>query len=160
MNLQKFAEQQKELDNAIIQKNNLQNEYLINKKIIALHVEFSELLNELPETFKYWSNKKNNYKKALEEYVDCVHFAVSIGNDLGTFPKDSTPIMRTKIEEQITDVLRSLGYMIRFGDGNHFLHLFNLIEGLGLMLGFTQRDIDEAYSKKNKINHQRQTDGY
>src|SRR5690625_5800529 len=106
MNLQKFAEQQKELDNAIIQKNNLQNEYLINKKIIALHVEFSELLNELPETFKYWSNKKNNYKKALEEYVDCVHFAVSIGNDLGTFPKDSTR------SEEHTSELQSRGHIV------------------------------------------------
>lgn len=37
------------------------------ERIIALQVEFIDLLNELPVLFKYWSNKTGKYKEMHEE---------------------------------------------------------------------------------------------
>src|SRR5699024_8906417 len=79
MNLQPLFETQAILDKRIIEKKGLQGQDLLDKKILSLQVELGELANELPEVFKFWSNKKNNYKKALEEYCDCLHFILSIG---------------------------------------------------------------------------------
>ena len=38
--------------------------------------------------------------------------------------------------------------------------LVDLFIGLGEMLGFTREQIETAYLDKNKINHQRQENGY
>src|SRR5699024_7253229 len=81
MNLQPLFETQAKLDKRIVEKKGLQGKDLLDKKILSLQVELGELANELPEVFKFWSNKKNNYKKALEEYCDCLHFILSIGNE-------------------------------------------------------------------------------
>src|SRR5699024_6894313 len=79
MNLQPLFETQPKLDKRIVEQKELEEQDLLDKKILALQVELGELANELPEVFKFWSNKKNNYKKALEEYCDCLHFILSIG---------------------------------------------------------------------------------
>ena len=93
MNLQKLFEAQKKLDDHIRKEKGLEGQDLLDKKILALQVELSELANELPEVFKFWSNKKNNYKKALEEYCDCLHFILSIGKSL-IFVKSSMLLCR------------------------------------------------------------------
>src|SRR5690625_5804429 len=82
MNLTKMFKIQKELDERIVKEKDLKGVDLLDKKILSLQVELGELANELPEVFKFWSNKKNNYKKALEEYCDCLHFILSIGNEI------------------------------------------------------------------------------
>ena len=79
MNLTKMFKIQKEQDERIVKEKDLKGVDLLDKKILSLQVELGELANELPEVFKFWSNKKNNYKKALEEYCDCLHFILSIG---------------------------------------------------------------------------------
>ena len=80
MDLQKLFEIQAELDCRINNEHPLQEgEDRLAKKILALQVELGELANELPEVFKFWSNKKNNRKKALEEFCDALHFLLSIG---------------------------------------------------------------------------------
>src|SRR5690606_36478239 len=84
MNLKHLFELQAKLDERIYKEHPVQEgEDRLTKKILALQVEFGELANELPEVFKFWSNKKNNYEKALEELVDCLHFILSIGFELG-----------------------------------------------------------------------------
>ncbi len=53
------------------------------KKMLALLVEIGELANET-RCFKYWSNKPASEREViLEEYVDGLHFILSIGIDLG-----------------------------------------------------------------------------
>lgn len=51
--------------------------------MLALLVEIGELANET-RCFKYWSNKPASEREViLEEYVDGLHFILSIGIDLG-----------------------------------------------------------------------------
>jgi dimeric dUTPase (all-alpha-NTP-PPase superfamily) len=163
MNLQKLFELQRKLDEHIEQEHPRQEgEDRLAKKILALQVEIGELLNELPEVFKFWSNKKNNRAKALEEYCDGLHFILSIGlelydeEDIEMIAADLQLYRRVNIIEQFQGIfynisrLRSGGYTYLF---EHFL-------GLGKMLGFTWEEIEEAYMKKNAENHTRQENRY
>src|SRR5690625_2283374 len=54
MNLEELFKIQAELDKRIVEKHGLQNEDLLDKKILALQVELGELANEW-RGFKFWS---------------------------------------------------------------------------------------------------------
>ncbi|WP_368653746.1 dUTP diphosphatase [Ornithinibacillus sp. 4-3] len=165
MNLQKLFETQAELDAHIIEEKGLQGHDLLDKKILALQVELGELANELPEEFKFWANKKNNYEKALKEYVDGLHFILSIGNDVTINKYEYVELidLTNDITAQFNEIFKLIGnwekeYLLMnnelyFDVVNEFLHL-------GKMLGFTWEEIEQAYYAKNDINHKRQEQGY
>lgn len=170
MNLAKLFEMQRQLDDHIEKEHPRQEgEDRLAKKILALQVEIAELANELPEVFKFWSNKKNNREKALEEFCDGLHFLLSVGLEI-TEPdmldlKSLDLVKADDITEQflwlmddVTDLYNGL-----YNDGHSkFCYEFLLLRfiHLGEMLGFTWEQIEEAYMKKNAENHSRQERGY
>lgn len=158
MNLQKLFEMQKKLDERIIAEKGLEDRYLIPKKLMAFLIELGELANELPEIFKFWSNKKNNYQKALEEYVDGLHFLLSIGLEQEVLYESMAihPIKQTTIFEQFAAIYLYASAYWTHGYGR----LLNAYIGLGEMLGFTWSEIEQAYMKKNAENHRRQDSNY
>ncbi|WP_046721481.1 dUTP diphosphatase [Heyndrickxia coagulans] len=97
------------------------------------------------------------YNPLLEEYVDCLHFTLSIGlhlyneniaTDLGGFRKTS-----------IQDQFRTLFHYSTMLSGSYW-NFFEYLIGLGEMLGFTWEQIEQAYFEKNEENHKRQENGY
>lgn len=83
--LELLFESQKELDKFIIESKNIQitEKELMTDTLMALSVEVSELANEI-RSFKHWSNKGASERGIiLGEYVDVLHFFLSIGNQLG-----------------------------------------------------------------------------
>lgn len=88
--LKDFLECQDELDKFIIEnkKLNIKRNELLTDTLLALQVEVSELANET-RCFKHWSNKGPSDKNIiLEEYVDVLHFFLSLGNQLNFRAKD------------------------------------------------------------------------
>lgn len=164
MNLSKLFQTQKLLDIRIVDEHKLRGQDLLPKKILALQVELGELANELPEIFKFWSNKKNNYEKALKEYVDCLHFILSIGNQLkfAIYEINTEEFIKFEsITEQFNEsFILNLWVGYEKENPNHYKQLFRTFLGLGEMLGFTWEQIEQAYYAKNEINHDRQTGGY
>jgi dimeric dUTPase (all-alpha-NTP-PPase superfamily) len=188
MNLQALFETQAKLDADILAKHPVQEgEDRLSKKILALQVELGECANEW-RGFKFWSNRQspvepeynwkpsadgqelvaehNDYKSypLLEEYVDCLHFILSIGIE-HEFDKDYPglaiePITLSTIEEQFTLLMRSDWEIYESGSGSYYTEGLELFLGLGRMLGFAQLEILKAYYTKNETNHQRQRDGY
>ena len=78
MNLQKLFQMQNTLDKRIQAEHHLEGVPLLHKKILSLQVELGELANET-RCFKFWSTKKPSSNDViLEEYVDCLHFILSI----------------------------------------------------------------------------------
>lgn len=161
MNLEKLFAMQKELDLRIRTQHNLQSQNLMQQKILALQVEIGELANET-RCFKYWSNKQPSSKEViLEEYVDCLHFILSIGLE-----KELTDI---SVEQRQVDSSSTEQFLNLYIDLNDFVictskdHYITLVEdflSLGLSLGFTHTDIEKAYMEKNNENHKRQDNGY
>src|SRR5699024_6976154 len=71
------------LDTYIEANQEVSGKNLFEEKILALFVEIAELANET-RCFKFWSNKpKNEDDVILAEYVDGLHFIMSLGLDCG-----------------------------------------------------------------------------
>ena len=84
MNLGKLFLAQKELDARIEEQHpRAEGEIRNPEKVLALLVELGELANET-RCFKFWSFKPASEKKViLEEFVDGIHFLLSLGLEMG-----------------------------------------------------------------------------
>lgn len=118
------------------------------------------------------SGKIGESNPLLEEYVDCLHFILSIGNRIG-FNNDATIqqiIKRSKERDLETNIgigkafshLMTLvfGFYFSIEDEGTYVRSFERFLNLGKMLGFTPEQIESAYMDKNAVNHQRQQEGY
>lgn len=192
MNLSTLFQMQKELDDYIIEKKGLQGVDLLPQKILSLQVELGECANEW-RGFKFWSERQTptepeynwkpnadgsnlewkeeyGYKKhpLLEEYVDCLHFILSIGlnydyenliyvheNNISAFESS------WGITEQFTDIYTAISNFIQdTEDQELYEDIFCYFNSLGHMLGFTWNQIESAYTEKWNINKKRQESGY
>jgi dimeric dUTPase (all-alpha-NTP-PPase superfamily) len=161
MKFEKLFSLQKELDIKILNTKNLQGKSLLQKKLLALQVEIGELANET-RCFKYWSDKKPSAKEAiLEEYVDCLHFILSIGLE-----KDYTEIsvdskhLESPLTDQFLNLFIDINDFLICSSKDHYITLFEDFLSLGLSLNFTIKEIEDAYLEKNIVNHERQHNGY
>jgi dimeric dUTPase (all-alpha-NTP-PPase superfamily) len=101
----------------------------------------------------------------LEEYVDCLHFILSIGLELDFTAIDVWKVKEATTTNQFIECFGTI-YNMHFQKRVNgevpremYEHLFACFIGLGEMLGFTWEQIEQAYYEKNKINHQRQDSG-
>ncbi len=157
---------QKSLDHHIESKHDLKYESLLDRKFLAFQVELAELANET-RCFKFWSEKPSSDKDViLEEYVDGVHFLLSIGIEYG-FETESVytyPEVKAVEKEglvyaffEVTNALAELRHDSTFQAYKAF---FQSYLRLGGSLGFQEDEILDAYLKKNEVNYQRQENGY
>ncbi len=198
LTLEQMYEMQKALDARIIKEKGLEGQDLLPNTVLALQVEIGELANEW-RGFKHWSNDNEpRYEKRtiafrdkedgtgdafehvtyplLEEYVDCLHFFLSLARQLD-LPADDLYVWEDDPEGETNilfiDLLHNVGLII----GDQFLYqkpedvkkwrrehlrssLF-IFYALGQKrLGFTFEQIAEAYAAKNAVNHERQSNGY
>lgn len=113
----------------------------------------------------------------LEEYVDCLHFILSLGLQVGI-----KEVVISELEEGVYakdmffEVFHNLTRFELFANGNkdelakgNFLgariyndwrYLMESFVRLGELLGFTWNQVEQAYYDKNKVNHERQESGY
>ncbi|MET1166853.1 dUTP diphosphatase [Bacillus velezensis] len=181
MNLQKMFEMQKVLDDRIIKEKGLEGKDLLPNLILALQVELAECANEW-RGFKHWSNDREPRTKhpletspngafrkggnpLLEEYVDCLHFLLSIGNKIGV--KEVVPFKLISLTNDITGHFNSIFKLIGqweivflYLDQNPYHIVVREFMNLGEKFGFTPDQIEAAYMDKNAVNHQRQQEGY
>ncbi|WP_121614767.1 dUTP diphosphatase [Virgibacillus halodenitrificans] len=196
MNLQKLFQIQKQLDDRIVKEHGLEGQDLLDKKILALQVELGELANE-QRSWKFWSHDQRprgqdnyleyrpvdqggnhwiNKNPLLEEYVDGIHFFLSLANDLKINPSDFvvegdyTKETTTETFNEVFSLVSSIQVLmdvdvpatITMKDIQEVLHeAFSCYVGLAeKFLDFTWEQIEQAYLDKNKINHERQATGY
>lgn len=198
LTLEQMYEMQKALDARIIKEKGLEGQDLLPNTVLALQVEIAELANEW-RGFKHWSNDREPRTATfslvkpsematqqedgtwirnplLEEYVDCLHFFLSIARQLD-LPADDlySPDDYAEGETAVlfTEILHSVGLIV--GDcflaepqdnypkyRRHYfkgaLFAFYVLGEQCLGLDFEQ--IADAYAAKNAVNHARQENGY
>lgn len=182
MNIAKMVLLQKDLDEVINKNHPIElNEDRTANKIAALVVELAEFANEA-RFFKYWSEDREPRTTALEEYVDGVHFFISVALDKGWEKALYVPEERfIRIEEKgfpggITEAFNGVVYNLVKSQyegnakykGEHYRsseNFFNeawfLFMAIGLVAyGYTEEDIEAAYILKNVENHSRQNNNY
>ncbi len=161
MNMEKLFTMQHELDRYIEEEHNLKGTHLFEQKILALLVEISELANET-RCFKFWSKKGPSAQKViLEEFVDGVHFILSLG--LLTGFKNTIPSTEQKgktLTEQFLMVMESVHMFQKDSTKEMYERLVNGYFTLGEMLGFSTEEVEKAYIAKNEVNYERQKSGY
>lgn len=161
MKLTEFYKTQSKLDERIAYEGSDR----LDCKYLALYVELGECANEW-QGFKFW--KVNPYVKdymdLLEEYVDCFHFILSIGLDEGWKPNEVfayTPsIPDWNVTKQFDSLFATLTEVKKHRQFFLYEQLIQLFLGLGELLGFSEKDISNAYYTKNSVNHERQESGY
>jgi len=152
---------QSQLDKKIAANHDLYKKDLMSSKILALLVELGELANET-RCFKFWSLKgPAEREKILEEYVDCLHFILSLGLDNGyvfsiieVIPKDGD------LTEHFQEVFAKVIGFKALPSEESYKTLFSDFVSLGHKLEFKPEEIFDGYMAKNEINHQRQIEGY
>jgi len=200
LDLTKLFKAQKELDDRIVKEKGLEGQYLLDKKILALQVELGELANEWRGFKFWSENQEPNiiychacngygyfdstYQEGcsychatgvqenplLEEYVDCLHFILSIGLEIGPDELKDLHIWNADGVSQFNSLfayaseLYMFYWSVEYTKEEMKAKYINLLEGLlglGIYgLGFTWEQIEQGYFAKNKINHERQVNGY
>ncbi|KQU59362.1 MULTISPECIES: dUTP diphosphatase [Rossellomorea] len=161
MDWNQLLNMQNELDRHIESEHGLQDADLVDKKILALLVELGELANET-RCFKFWSKKAPSEQEViLEEYVDGIHFILSLGIDIGIRSIDEPEVLEEG--DPTEEFLKVYSEVNRFSEERsieNLLALFQQFLQLGRVLGFKSEDIFKSYLKKNEVNYQRQQEGY
>ena len=119
----------------------------------------------------------------IEEYVDCLHFILSIGNEKVPYLEHQAPIHlelpfgseleKTLYKDATTQFVYLFNIISIFADTlmenevtlmseafDEYTEMFKAFLGLGELLGFTDGQIEQAYYDKNKVNFKRQEQGY
>lgn len=160
MNLNTLFKKQKELDEYIYERNNVTAEEVFERKIVALLVELGELANEL-QFFKYWKESINiDRQRAIEEYIDVIHFAIGLAVDLGIDEHEYIETQPRDLNKLFLGIT-SLATVISVSKSKeHAKSLINNVIALGYQLGLTEETVLTAYDEKNAINYERQNSNY
>lgn len=159
MNINNLFEKQRQLDEYIKREKGLEQVDTLNK-IMALSVELGECANEFPTIFKYWSSKKNNHSRGLIEFVDMLHFALSIANDMGYTKHQYTKTVPKDLRLTYLGLQNILAILAVDPSKRHLDALFNHLITFGYQLDFTESDVINAYETKHAENYKRQKIGY
>jgi len=163
MNTITLFKMQKALDRHIESQHKLEEEDLFDRKVLALLVEIGELANET-RCFKFWSVKPPSQTEIiLEEFVDGVHFILSLGIECGydnleTISQSQSDELDTT--KQFLAIYNSVQKFRNSRRKEDYEQLFQSYLKLAQLLGLNEDQIEQAYIKKNEVNYERQRQGY
>lgn len=161
----KLSLQQEKLDANILAKHNLESTpEIFEKRIIAFFVELGEFANE-ERSFKYWSQKPAAPKdRQLDEYVDGLHFLLSLGNSLNYDFKNhefgNENLSDIQLKTVYFEILSNLTSFAKSKKIQQFQNLFNDYLTIAQVCNYSETEILQAYDQKNAINFQRQINNY
>ncbi len=160
MDFKKILEMQKALDKNIQKIHNIKAEEVTMHKVVALIVEIAEFANEI-QTFKYWKKQKNiNDKLVLEEFVDGIHFFLSLSITLKASTNIEPIIVSEDKVEQLAQVFVETSKLKEDLNKEQVEKAFGVYMGMAQMIGLTDKDIEDFYIEKNKVNFERLATGY
>ncbi|MFC0469498.1 dUTP diphosphatase [Halalkalibacter kiskunsagensis] len=162
MNIQVLFTIQKQLNDRIVEEHQLKEQDLFKEKLLAFLVEVGELANET-RCFKYWSRKSSSERSViLEEYVDGLHFVLTLGLSLGfeNIKLNDSGNLDQSVTKQFLLIMKQTHQLDMHRTKDQYQQLVDSFLQLGNQLGFSHAEIEESYLHKNKVNHQRQDEGY
>lgn len=161
MNWATLFDMQQKLDQYIEENNSVVEKDLFEQKVLALIVELGELANET-RSFKFWSkNKKLNDEAILEEYVDGIHFILSLGLEKGfTFDKQLETNEDVSLNSQFLKLYELIITFKNSPNQKSYDDLFLNYLLLGRLLHISDEQLKKAYFDKNEVNFNRQKEGY
>ncbi|WP_432358200.1 dUTP diphosphatase [Sporosarcina sp. UB5] len=161
MELTTLFKMQRELD-TYIQKNQSITEDVFKEKGLALLVELAELANET-RCFKFWSSKGPSEKEViLEEYVDSIHFILSLGieKELDSLKEWPVGEVMGDLTEVFLKTVTAIQEFIAKSDMESYKNVWIHYAAIAKKIGISYIEIMQAYVEKNEENYKRQQTGY
>ncbi|MBB4824219.1 dimeric dUTPase (all-alpha-NTP-PPase superfamily) [Sporosarcina luteola] len=162
MELTSLFNMQRNLDSFIQSNHEVQGDLFTNKGL-ALLVELSELANET-RCFKFWSHKKpSSHHIIIEEYVDSIHFLLSLGIEKGfdsLLVEWPTGEVAGGLTELFIATNKAINCFLAEPTIDHYRIVWIHYGSIAKKLNFTNKDVWDAYMEKNKENYARQRKGY
>jgi Uncharacterized protein conserved in bacteria len=155
--LEELLERQRVLDEAIVEEHGIFYNNKILKQIkIAFFAALGELMNEVPSKFKYWEKTVvDNREKALEKYVDCLRFQMSLFNYEN---RNIIEYMHNYWQRDIEcyDLEECIDYCVaECMEAEGISHLFDI----GRILGFKWEEIYKTYKEKSTVYYENLKNG-
>lgn len=164
--LPSLLKKQQELDDYIMRERFLTHDETIKERKLAFVVELAELAQEW-RGFKYWSDNQEPSDKVLEEYVDVLHFALSLhnyykgdtgANDVVGMLKKSGVIENDDTSRVTIEFLNTINWTTDW-DWRNSIGLLQVVT-LSKYINLDADDILKEYDRKYQINIERQNNGY
>ncbi len=160
MNMNKLYKMQNILDERIIIQHGLEETNIIPNLFLGFKVELAELANAT-RCFKHWSIKPAQEKEViLEEYVDGLHFVLSLGNHFGFTKLETGAFWDGDPVSSINDCYIAACNLEEETTLTNYENLVATFLNLSRVLGFSLEEVEKAYYDKNEVNHLRQEKGY
>ncbi|MCC9294497.1 dUTP diphosphatase [Clostridium sp. WLY-B-L2] len=152
MNLTKLFELQENLDQRIKKNISVDKTSLISKKTLALQVKMAELANET-QCFNFWSNDKTiNKNLILKSYINSLCFMLTLGIEKG-FTDINVKIKPNEYDmtSQFLNLYIDINDFVISSSKDHYITLFEDFISLGNKLGFSLKEIEDAYYNNSFI---------
>lgn len=152
MNLMKLFELQENLDQRIGKGISIDKTSLISKKTLALQVKMAQLANET-RCFNFWSNDRTiNKDLILKSYINSLCFMLTLGIEKG-FTDISIKIKPNEydITSQFLNLYIDINDFVISSSKDHYITLFEDFISLGNKLGFSLKEIENAYYYNNSF---------
>ena len=161
IDLTNLYQKQAELDQRIADNHHVSYETTRPRRTLALLVEIGEFANAT-RCFKYWSNKSSEpLDIVLDEYVDGLHFFLSLGIDIGVTKKQYNHTKHASdLTEQILEVYRLASIFYKKQDEKSYIKAFQAFINITPLLKVRWSTIEKAYYKKLGENYHRQDTNY
>ena len=163
MNLVEMFASKKEFDKVVAERVAkkgyiVDSYYGLDHLVFGFHCELMEFANEIG-FFKFWKmNHVQDDERILDEGVDCLHVLMSIGNMKNYKVKEIEPFALWEdysIEDMFTLLRQNSLETV-----SHWTRAFELVLGILVNLGYSERAIMEQYEAKNNVNLKRQDTDY
>ena len=161
IDLNHLYKKQAELDQRIADNHNVSYASTRHRRILALLVEIGEFANAT-RCFKYWSNKSSEpLDIVLDEYVDGLHFFLSLGIDINVNKKAYNHTKHAdNLTDQILEVYRLASIFLKKQDEKSYVKAFQAFINITPLLKVRWSTIEKAYYKKLGENYSRQDNNY
>ena len=161
IDLNSLYQKQAELDARIAENHNVSYATTRERRILALLVEIGEFANAT-RCFKYWSNKPSEAQDiVLDEYVDGLHFFLSLGIDINTSKKTYNHTKHAdNLTKQILEVYRLASIFYKKQDEKSYIKAFQAFLNIPVLLKVRWSTVEKAYYKKLGENYHRQDTNY
>ena len=152
---------QAELDQRIADNHHVSYETTRERRILALLVEIGEFANAT-RCFKYWSNKASEpLDIVLDEYVDGLHFFLSLGIDIKVNKKTYNYTKHAdNLTKQVLETYRLASIFYKNQDEKSYIKAFQAFINIVPLLKVRWNVIEKAYYKKLGENYHRQDTNY
>ena len=161
INLSLLYQKQAELDQRIADNHHVSYQTTRERRILALLVELGEFANAT-RCFKYWSNKPSEAQDiVLDEYVDGLHFFLSLGIDIKANKKTYRYTKHAdNLTKQILETYRLASLFYLKQDEKSYIKAFQAFINIVPLLKVRWTTIEKAYYKKLGENYTRQDNNY